>query len=473
MKTVFRYFIGSLIIGCLLGACSKHEHEHLPSRVLHIATPAVDLTHLMEKAGPSVVGISAYYVNQSKDDFSQFEEPQEHQIVHSENFNGGSGIILDKEGDIITNAHVVEGSNAIKVTLMDKRVYMAKVIGSDSVSDLVLLKINAKDLTPITIGDVRKVKVGQWVAALGAPFGFQFSLTSGIVSAKNRTIAEDNSTIPFIQTDAAINEGNSGGPLLNLAGEVIGVNTQIYSRSGGFVGIAFAIPIDIVMDVASQLKVNGKVQRAQLGVKVDGLSQELASTFGRDRAEGALVLDILDGQEAKKQLHVGDIILEINGQPIHGPEDLPRVLNLIRPYENIPLYVWREGHGLKVYLRLNPREDLAQIRNKIILQNQTHTFDSQGEVTVAEYPGIGLKNVNRQTLAYYHLDSGMQIATISQKAESFGFALGDVIVKVGNYKITSAEDLEAALEHQENVPIFLIRNYQPIFIPYLGKKNRN
>ena len=173
MKTVFRYFIGSIIIGCLLGACSKHEH--LPSRVLHIATPAVDLTHLMEKAGPSVVGISAYYVNQSKDDFSQFEESQEHQIVHSENFNGGSGIILDKEGDIITNAHVVEGSNAIKVTLMDKRVYMAKVIGSDSVSDLVLLKINAKDLTPITIGDVRKVKVGQWVAALGAPFGFQFS----------------------------------------------------------------------------------------------------------------------------------------------------------------------------------------------------------------------------------------------------------------------------------------------------------
>ena len=128
---------------------------------------------------------------------------------------------------------------------------------------------------------------------------------------------------------------------------------------------------------------------------------------------------------------------------------------------------------MKVYLRLNPREDLAQIRNKIILQNQTHTFDSQGEVTVAEYPGIGLKNVNKQTLAYYHLDSGMQIATISQKAESFGFALGDVIVKVGNYKITSAEDLEAALEHQENVPIFLIRNYQPIFIPYLGKKNRN
>ncbi|MCV2509273.1 MAG: PDZ domain-containing protein, partial [Neisseriaceae bacterium] len=297
---------------------------------------------------------------------------------------------------------------------------------------------------------------------------FQFSLTSGIVSAKKRTIQDDPSYIPFLQTDAAINQGNSGGPLLNLDGEVIGVNSQIYSRSGGFVGIAFAIPIDIVINVANQLKTTGKVERGQLGVKVDGMSYELAKTFGRNNSDGALILDVLDGNGIEEKLQVGDIILAVNGETIKGPEDLPGILNLIKPGEEIELYIWREEHGLKVTITLQPRGDLNKIKGDIIKSNEKNNLKNT-EIYAIEGLDVGLKKPNQDILSYYKLDSGLQIASIGNKAESLGFALGDIIVRVGAYDIKNADDLEVALRNQKNVPIFLIRNYKPIFIPYAGE----
>ncbi|MBN3859522.1 PDZ domain-containing protein [Neisseriaceae bacterium PsAf] len=472
----FQYLFLSLLGALLISSCSESNSEKEHS-VLDINSKNIvssksdntkksvysDFTYLLEKVGPSVVSVDSYYVNKFREDIFEDED-----APNSEESNGGSGIILDKDGYIITNVHVIEGSNAIKVTLMDKRVFMAKVVGIDSISDLALLKIEADNLVPIKVGDVKKVKVGQWVAALGAPFGFQFSLTSGIVSAKKRTIQDDPSYIPFLQTDAAINQGNSGGPLLNLDGEVIGVNSQIYSRSGGFVGIAFAIPIDIVINVANQLKTTGKVERGQLGVKVDGMSYELAKTFGRNNSDGALILDVLDGNGIEEKLQVGDIILAVNGETIKGPEDLPGILNLIKPGEEIELYIWREEHGLKVTITLQPRGDLNKIKGDIIKSNEKNNLKNT-EIYAIEGLDVGLKKPNQDILSYYKLDSGLQIASIGNKAESLGFALGDIIVRVGAYDIKNADDLEVALRNQKNVPIFLIRNYKPIFIPYAGE----
>ncbi|MFH4354982.1 MAG: trypsin-like peptidase domain-containing protein [Neisseriaceae bacterium] len=426
--------------------------------------PEVDFTHLLDQVGPSVVGVDSYYTNSPRDEFSNDREED----YSDEESNKGSGIILDQDGYIITNIHVVKGSNAIKVTLMDKRVYMAKVVGVDQLTDLALLKIKADHLVPIRVGDVKKLKVGQWVAALGAPFGFQFSLTSGIISAKKRTIPEDEANIPFLQTDAAINQGSSGGPLLNLEGEVIGVNAQIYSRTGGFVGIAFAIPIDIVINVANQLKTTGKVQRGQLGVKVDGMSYELAKTFGRPNSDGALVLDVLGGAAGEKKLKVGDIILVINGEPVKGPEDLPSILNLIPPGEKVEVYLWRAGHSLTIQLTLAPKEDFDRTRADLRFNDKQPQVNHEEEVHTVEGLDLGLKRANQQVLSYYHLNSGLQIVSIGRKAEGLGFMLGDIIVKVGENEISDQEDLEVALRRQKNVPVFLLRNNQPIFIPYTG-----
>ncbi|QRN41218.1 MAG: trypsin-like serine protease [Neisseriaceae bacterium] len=472
----FQYPVLALWVMLLFGGCSE-SHSDESNSTLSVNSNNVifpqsqgannsvysDFTYLLEKVGPSVVSVDAYYVNKFKEDIFDDDDSSV-----TEESNGGSGIILDEDGYIITNVHVIEGSNAIKVTLMDKRVFMAKVVGMDAISDLALLKIEASSLVPIKVGDVSKVKVGQWVAALGAPFGFQFSLTSGIVSAKKRTIQDDPSYIPFLQTDAAINQGNSGGPLLNLDGEAIGVNSQIYSRSGGFVGIAFAIPIDIVINVANQLKTTGKVQRGQLGVKVDGMSYELAKTFGRNNSDGALILDVLDDEHTGDTLRVGDIILAVNGEAIQGPEDLPGILNLIKPGEEIELYIWRQEHGLNVKIILQPRGDLNKIKGDIIKSNGESSPKS-GDIYAMEGLDVGLKKPSPDILSYYQLESGLQIDSIGSKAESLGFALGDIIVRVGEYKIKSTDDLEVALKSQKNVPIFLIRNYKPIFIPYAGQ----
>ncbi len=255
----------------------------------------------------------------------------------------GSGFIIGSDGLIITNAHVVDGADEVSVKLFDKREFKAKVLGADKRTDVALLKIDAKDLPKVTIGDPEKLRVGEWVVAIGKPFGLDSTMTAGIVSAKGRDLPQEN-LVPFIQTDVAINPGNSGGPLINMKGEVVGINSLIYSRTGGFMGLAFAIPIDVAMNSVNQLKEKGRVTRGRIGVQIQAVSKEDAAGFGLDGPRGALVNGVeKDGPAAKAGVEVGDIILKVDGKDVKTSQDLPRVITAVRPGTKVTLTVWRKG----------------------------------------------------------------------------------------------------------------------------------
>jgi len=255
----------------------------------------------------------------------------------------GSGFIISADGYIVTNAHVVDDASEVTVRLSDKREFVAKVIGSDKRTDVSLLKIDARDLQRVAIGDPDKLKVGEWVVAIGKPFGLENTMTAGIVSAKGRDLPQEN-LVPFIQTDVAINPGNSGGPLFNMKGEVVGINSLIYSRTGGFMGLAFAVPIDVAMNAVNQLKDKGRVTRGRIGVQIQELTKEAADAFGLKQADGALVNSVeKDGPAAKAGIESGDIILKVDGRDVHSSNDLPRIITAIRPGTKVTLTVWRKG----------------------------------------------------------------------------------------------------------------------------------
>src|SRR5712671_3307789 len=255
----------------------------------------------------------------------------------------GSGFIVSADGYILTNAHVVDDASEVTVKLTDKREFKAKVIGVDRRTDVALVKIDSKNLPTVRIGDASKARVGEWVAAIGSPFGLENTVTAGIISAKSRSLP-DETYVPFIQTDVAINPGNSGGPLFNMAGEVIGINSQIYSRTGGYMGLSFAVPIDVAMKVKTDLQKYGKVSRGRLGVTIQGVTQELADSFGLKKAQGALVSAVETKSPADKAgIKTGDIILAVDGRDIENSIDLPRVIGETRPGTTVNLKVWRQG----------------------------------------------------------------------------------------------------------------------------------
>jgi serine protease Do len=255
----------------------------------------------------------------------------------------GSGFIVSADGYILTNAHVVDDAEEIVVRLADKREFRAKVIGADARSDVALIKIDASGLPKVTLGDPDKLKVGEWVVAIGSPFGFDQSVTAGIVSAKGRSLPDEN-FVPFIQTDVAINPGNSGGPLFNLKGEVVGMNSQIYSRTGGFMGLSFAIPIDVAMDVQQQLRTHGKVQRGRIGVAIQEVTRDLADGFGLPRAAGALVSAVEpDSPAARAGVEQGDVITRFDGRTVENSSDLPRIVAAVRPGAKVAVQVYRNG----------------------------------------------------------------------------------------------------------------------------------
>jgi serine protease Do len=255
----------------------------------------------------------------------------------------GSGFIVSADGYLVTNAHVVDGADEVNVKLADKREFKAKVIGADKRTDVALLKIEAKDLPKVTIGDPDKLKVGEWVVAIGKPFGLENTMTAGIVSAKGRDLPQEN-LVPYIQTDAAVNPGNSGGPLFNLKGEVVGVNSLIFSRTGGYMGLSFAIPIDIAMNSANQIKDKGKVTRGRIGVQIQEVSKETAEAFGLSKPGGALVNSVEKGGPADKAgVEAGDIIVKADGRDVHTSSELPRIITAIKPGAKVALTVWRKG----------------------------------------------------------------------------------------------------------------------------------
>lgn len=313
-------------------------------------------TALMKKAAPSVVNISAARASWGDDslalDLSEVPEPFR-RFFDQAPFGGspgwrrpldevrslGSGVVIGRDGYILTNAHVVDGAERIKVKFSDRREMDARLIGADSRTDIALLKVDAHDLPILPLANSDQLQPGEWVAAIGSPFGFDQSITAGIVSATDRTLSSDG-TVPFIQTDVAINPGNSGGPLLNLSGEVVGINSQILTRSGGYMGLSFAIPSNVALSVADQLKQDGRVHRAWLGVSLQALDSRLARAFGRGATQGALVASVITDSPAERGgIQPGDIILKVNGLPVDSVDRIPRFVAGQRPGQNITLDV--------------------------------------------------------------------------------------------------------------------------------------
>ena len=321
-----------------------------------------DFTELVEKQGATVVNISTTQVIKGRRGAQpfQFDGDEATQEFLRRFFPGqipghpgapqefksrslGSGFIISADGHILTNAHVVDGADEVLVKLTDKREFKAKVLGADKRTDVALIKIEAGNLQVAKLGDSSKLKVGEWVIAIGSPFGFENTVTAGIVSAKGRSLAQEN-YVPFIQTDVAINPGNSGGPLFNMKGEVVGINSQIYSRSGGSMGLSFSIPIDLAMDIQTQLRAKGKVSRGRLGIGIQELNKELAESFKLDKAQGALVASVEKGAAADKAgIEVGDVILKFDGKPVSESSDLPRMVGSTRPGSKVVVQVWRKG----------------------------------------------------------------------------------------------------------------------------------
>jgi len=318
-----------------------------------------DFTDLYERNGPTVVSIDVTQKSRrprggmpelSEDDpfyefFRRFGQvpPRRGPEREPEAQAVGSGFIVGSDGEVITNAHVVDGADEVTVRLSDKREFRAKVLGADKRTDVALLKIEVKGLPKVTIGDPDKLRVGEWVVAIGKPFGLENTMTAGIVSAKGRDLPQEN-LVPFIQTDVAINPGNSGGPLFNMRGEVVGINSLIYSRTGGYMGLAFAIPIDVAMNTVAQLKEKGRVTRGRIGVQIQAVSKEEAEAFGLGAPRGALVNGVeRDGPAAKAGVEVGDIIVKADGKEVRSSLELPRIISAVKPGTKIPVTVWRKG----------------------------------------------------------------------------------------------------------------------------------
>jgi serine protease Do len=328
--------------------------------VLAQARELPDFTRLVEDQGAAVVNISTTQAARRTANVPQIPNMEDEEVLEffrrfiprqqpgpgprPESRSLGSGFVISADGYILTNAHVVEGADEINVKLTDKREYKAKVIGADKRTDVAVIKIEANGLPTVRMGDPNKLKVGEWVVAIGSPFGFENTVTAGIVSAKGRSLPQESNFVPFIQTDVAINPGNSGGPLFNMKGEVVGVNSQIYSRTGGFMGLSFAIPIDVALDIQKQLRERGRVSRGRIGVVIQEVTKDLAQSFGLDRPRGALVNSVEKGSPADKGgVEATDIITRFDGKLVESSSDLPRLVGSTRPGTSTQVEVWRKG----------------------------------------------------------------------------------------------------------------------------------
>lgn len=407
-----------------------------------------DFTELVEKYGSAVVNISSTQTARQNrllpqlpfdeddpmfDFFRRFVPrhpggplpPREY-----ENKSLGSGFIISADGYLLTNAHVVDGADEITVRLTDKREFRGRIIGADTRSDVALLKIDATGLPVARLGDPNSLRVGEWVVAIGSPFGFDNSVTAGIVSAKGRSLPQEN-YVPFIQTDVAINPGNSGGPLFNMKGEVVGMNSQIYSRSGGYQGIAFAIPIDVAMEIQGQLRANGKVNRGRIGVVIQEVTRDLADSFGLPKATGAIVSSVESGSPAEKAgIQTGDVILKFDGKAVGASSDLPRLVGTTRPGTRVALQVWRKGSSREVSITVGemPVEERAQGGGAKKAKPFEKAANRLGLV-VSEIP-----ETQKKTLK---ISGGLLIEDIKGSAARADLRPGDVILAMINKGITT------------------------------------
>ena len=433
-----------------------------------------EFSAMVETNGPAVVNISTTQVLKRPEARGPEPEAPENRPFNDflrryfgdaepppdffDNKSLGSGFIISADGYILTCAHVVENASEILVRLSDRREFVAKTVGADRRSDVALLKIEASGLPLVRIGDPGKVRVGEWVLAIGSPFGFDASATAGIVSAKGRSLPREN-YVPFIQTDVAINPGNSGGPLFNLQGEVIGVNSQIFSRTGGFMGLSFAVPIDIAMQVVQQIKNGGRVKRGWLGVTINDLTRDLAESFGMKRLAGALVADVLpDSPAARSELRIGDIVTEYDGTRINLSSDLPLLVGRTAPGTRVRLNVLRHGQ---------PRTVLVTIAELPEENTATHN-----ELAAAPTPsglyGMLARELNPAQKKQIGVTQGVLIEKISEgPAFKAGLRPGDVILEIQGKGVRSVSELRdklAQLPRNKPVPLLVRRGAASLFL---------
>ncbi|HUG76695.1 MAG TPA: DegQ family serine endoprotease [Burkholderiales bacterium] len=337
-----------------------------------------------------------------------------------ENRSLGSGFIISPDGYILTNAHVVAGADEINVRFTDKREFKAKVIGTDRRTDIAVIKIEASGLQSVRFGDPSRLKVGEWVLAIGSPFGFENTVTAGIVSAKGRSLPQEN-FVPFLQTDVAINPGNSGGPLFNMRGEVVGINSQIYSRTGGFMGLSFAIPIDVALDVQKQLREKGRVARGRIGVVIQEVTRDLATSFGLDRPRGALVNSVEKGSPADRAgVEATDIILSFDGKPVEGSSDLPRIVGATRPGSQSAVEVWRKGATRKLTITVGElQEDRVAAADRPRGQKPAETPANRLGIVVAELSADQKKDMR--------IDGGLVVTDVRPESKA-DVRKGDVLL---------------------------------------------
>jgi serine protease Do len=462
-----RIWAGRVLLATALG-CVAATALHLPSGRAQ-ATPTVqlpDFTELVERVGPSVVNIRTTERRSSggngngngeidpnmEEFFRRFgiplpnrpdrpdrrgaprnndEEPQQRGV--------GSGFILSADGFIMTNAHVVDGADEVIVTLTDKREFKAKIIGTDKRSDVAVVKIDASGLPPVKIGDVNRLKVGEWVMAIGSPFGLENTVTAGIVSAKQRDTGD---LLPLIQTDVAINPGNSGGPLINLRGEVVGINSQIYSRSGGFMGISFAIPIDEASRVAEQLRANGRVIRGRIGVTIGAVSKEVAESIGLGTPRGASVLSVeKDGPADKAGIEAGDIIVKVDGRTVEKSSDLPRLIGGVKPGSKSVVQLFRRGATKDVSVTVVEFEPERPARRAASEPAAPAPTKSAIGLTVSD-----LSEVQKKEL---RVRGGVKVDAVDGAAARAGLREGDIILSVDNTEVADSKQFAAAAGRAE------------------------
>ena len=491
--------IAALVVA--VGACSSQSSAGAQTQVENAAAPAAaqqqvptappavgtlngrtlpDFATLVEQVGPAVVNVSvmekAHRVhNQSPSSGDEADDPiqeffRRFGVPAPDQGQGGrrdydapqrqgegSGFIVSPDGYILTNAHVVDGADAVTVRMTDRREYPAKVIGIDRRSDVAVIKIEGKNLPVVRIGDPAKLRPGEWVLAIGSPFSFENSVTAGIVSATGRSMPGEDGLVPFIQTDVAVNPGNSGGPLFNLNGEVVGINSQIYSRSGGYMGISFAIPIDVANNVRTQLVSTGKVTRGRIGVQIQEVNAQFADAFGLDRPRGALVGQVIEGGPAEKAgIKTGDVILSVDGKSVERSTQLPSVISAIKPGTDAKVEVWRDRSSKTLSVKVDEfKEETQKVANR----------DVQ-EPAKADKLGLSVRPLAPEERKSASTQGYLLVEDVDGPAAQAGVRPGDVILGVNGKPVKSIAEFRTATSNgSKTVAILLERDGNQLFLP--------
>lgn len=486
-SVIVRSTLSAAIVAASVGAYAHFDAPGIGqaqagifSRAAPVAAPAsntaaapagiVDFSGIVERYGPAVVNISVS--GQAQDDslpnampqldpndpfydfFRRFGPrfpnlPRHGQIVRGE----GSGFIVSSDGVILTNAHVVDGAQEVTVKLTDRREFKAKVVGKDRQSDIAVLKIDAKGLPVVTIGDPSRARVGEPVLAIGSPYGFENSASSGIISAKSRTLPQDN-YVPFIQTDVAVNPGNSGGPLFNARGEVIGVNSQIYSQTGGYQGLSFAIPIDVATKVQNQLLLHGKVTRGRLGIMIQDVNQALADSFGLKQLKGALVSSVdKDSPAGRAGIEPADVIVRLGDKEINSSNDLPALVADLKPGSSVQLTLIRKGATKTLTVTVGE------------MKPEQMAGDEQGSVQKGRM-GLAVRPLERDEQQQAGVSGGLLVENVAGPAARAGIQAGDVVLSINGTPVNSVEQLRSlAAKSGKHVALLILRGSNRIFIP--------